>query len=90
MDEVFRDFLIFRMNHRKEVLFKHDYFTGIMSQEYSIPHCCLNTNTDLLNVISNDPISHFVNVLRQCERYVSTRDAREDLCLLLSYATEAL
>ena len=89
--EVFREFLVFRMNHRdKEVLFKHDYFTGIMAQEYNLPHVCLNTNDDLLNVMSSNPMSHFVNVLRQCYPYVSSRGAREDLYCVLSYAKEAL
>ena len=89
--EVFREFLVFRMNHREnEVLFKHDYFTDIMAREYNLPHFCLNTNDDLLNVMSTNPMSHFFHVLLQCDPYVSSRGAREDLCCVLSYAKEAL
>ena len=89
-DEVFRDFLNFRMNHREEVLFRHDYFTEIMAQIYGIPsHRFQNTN-DMFNIILEHPMSHFVDVLRKCDRHVVNDDARYDLRCVLSYAKEGL
>ena len=59
MDEVFRDFLNFRMNHRDEVLFRHDYFTDIMAQIYDIPSHRLENTNDMFNIILEHPMSHF-------------------------------
>lgn len=89
-DEVFRDFLNFRMNHREEKLFRHDHFTDIMAKEYAIPRCHLRNTNDLFNAMLEHPMSHFVDVLRQCDLYVSTKDARYDLSCVLSYAKEGL
>ena len=90
-EEVFRDFLVFRLNHRdEEKLFRHDIFTGIVAQVYAMPRQCLTDMKQIEEAILTHPLSHFIAVLRHCVMYLEGRTAKLDLYNVLSYAKEAL
>ena len=89
-DEIFRDFRVFKLNHDEEILFRHDYFSDIMNQEYGVPHAHLKSMKDIEQVMLAHPLSNFVDVLRQCDAHVRSKGAKLDLCSLLSYAKEGL
>ena len=90
-EEVFRDFRVFRLNHRdEERLFRHDIFTDIISQVYDIPSKRLTDMKQIDQVILGHPLPHFISVLRQCISHLRGRTAKQDLHAVLSYAKEAL
>lgn len=90
-NEVFRDFLIFWMNHREgEKLFRHDLFLSIVAQVYALPREGLTGVKQVEKVMLSHSLSYFITVLRQCAVHLEGRMAREDLSSVLSYAKEAL
>ena len=89
--EVFRDFLVFRLNHREEEkLFRHDIFIDIVAQVYGMSRQCLSDMKQVEHVVLTHPLSHFIAVLRQCVPQLRGRMAKTDLYTVLNYAKEAL
>lgn len=89
-EEVYRDFLIFWMNHREEKLFRYEIFTDIVAKEYTIPRKCFTEMKDVEHVVLAHPLMHFVNVLRLCYDQLHHRMGKLDLLSVLNYAKEAL
>ena len=89
--EVFRDFLVFWLNHREEEkLFRHDIFIDIVAEVYDMPRQCLTDMKQVEHVVLIHPLSHFIAVLRQCVPQLRGRMSKTDLYTVLSYAKEAL
>lgn len=90
-EEVFRDFLVFWLNHREEEkLFRHDIFIDIVAQVYAVSRQCLTDMKQVEHIVLTHPLSDFLAVLRHCVPQLRGRMAKTDLFSVLSYAKEAL
>lgn len=97
-EEVFRDFFVFWMNHQAEKLFLYDVFSPLVEQIYPdnarIDFSCNKGMTRLFRIMSDQPMSRFLTLLRCCRdvsfmQNMLGNTAQRDLHAVIDYAKEA-